>query len=83
MKVSGIYEQNPQNTGQKQNYFTSAKQEASKEQKPGTELLPAELKSTTFSPTFPLFFSICDICSSRATLKTRNNLNSQTAVCHI
>lgn len=41
----------------KNNYFTNAKQEVSKEQEVGTELLSAELKSFAFTPTFTFCFS--------------------------
>lgn len=41
--------------------FFSAKQEVNKEQEPGTELISAELKSITFTPTFPLFFRTTEV----------------------
>lgn len=41
----------------KSNYFTTVSNEVRKEQESGTEFIFAELKSTAFTPSFPLFFS--------------------------
>lgn len=47
----------------------------------GTKFLSAAFKSTTFTPIFPLFSSTTVIFAALG-LKTKNNLTSQTAVCH-